>query len=344
MVNSNVTNREGIPVGGVVGFLQSLYYYAYEHNPTEIIVIWDGKGGSTKRKLLFENYKASRKVYADATKITRWARLSNDFFVIRNQEEEDALRKMQLKKLNYMLSLLPIKNISIDGVEADDVIADIVTKNKNNFKNLSLIVSTDNDFWQLLQYKNVQIFSRVKKGFVTLNDIYERYGCSPENLPITRSILGDKSDEIAGIKGVGIKTLYKTMPFLTNRREYCVEKFCELLLKELEDEIAKPAKTANKLKIKTFFSVLEQKDVLELNYLLCKLDSGILNELLNYKQKQQLEYLLKDEALEYRLVEFLDVVIRDDLKLRIETLMFENEMQKLWVHNQHHLRGSQNAE
>src|SRR5690606_37944190 len=94
-----------------VGFLKSLYSIIYLCKPDKVIITWDGEGGSAKRKQLDENYKAKRK----PSKLNRAYEFNLD-----NPEENLAWQRV---KLADYLDMLPVCQILIKGVEADDIIS-----------------------------------------------------------------------------------------------------------------------------------------------------------------------------------------------------------------------------
>jgi DNA polymerase-1 len=118
--------------------------------------------------------------------------------------------KYQLVSLVEMLECLPVSILALDYVEADDVIAymsELVTKNGGT----SIIYSTDKDFLQMVN-ENVKVYNPVKKKTFDIDVILETYGVHPDHFVFYRSLLGDKSDNINGIKGAGEKTLLKYIP------------------------------------------------------------------------------------------------------------------------------------
>ena len=130
-------NDNGVPVGGIVGFLKSLAYSIREVNPTRVIIVYDGVGGSQRRRKIASNYKANRK---PGKRITRWDAFKNA------AEEKDAM-KIQFSRLLEYLDDLPINVISIDRIEADDTIAYIANE---LLSEEVTIMSADQDFLQLV--------------------------------------------------------------------------------------------------------------------------------------------------------------------------------------------------
>jgi len=193
-------NDNGVPVGGLTGFLRSLAYAIRETNPSRVIIAYDGAGGSQRRRKLCPDYKANRK---PGKRITRWDSFKNA------AEEKDAM-KIQFSRLIDYLSFLPINVISIDRIEADDTIAYITNE---LVKEEVIIMSADQDFLQLVS-ERVTVWSPIKKKFYTPELVMKDYGVPAHNFLMYKVLMGDKSDNLEGVKGLGPKKLPKTVPDL----------------------------------------------------------------------------------------------------------------------------------
>ena len=110
---NGMLNDRGVPVCGIMGFLKSLAYSIREVNPTRVIVVYDGEGGSQRRRKISPNYKLNRK---PGKRITRW-----DAF--KDAKEEKESMKIQFSRLLEYMDSLPINVIYVDRIEADDTIA-----------------------------------------------------------------------------------------------------------------------------------------------------------------------------------------------------------------------------
>ena len=184
-------NPDGTHIGGIVGFLRSLGYVTRIFDPTRVIVVWDGKGGSGNRKNINPEYKAHRAT----ARITHWG-----LYDTKEQEMEALIG--QLFRVQEYLECLPVVQVTMDKLEADDIIAYIAT---NTNKKVT-IVSSDKDFLQLIN-KNVEVYAPVKKKTYTKDNVQEEIKVLPENYNIVKALLGDHSDGIRGVKGLGIKTI-----------------------------------------------------------------------------------------------------------------------------------------
>ena len=191
------TNDDGIHVGGIVGFLKSVGYAIKMLAPTRTIIVFDGKGGSNRRRKLYPEYKAKR-----TTKI-RLNRV-NEF-----ENIEDERHSMLMQLCAEYLERLPVNIVSVDNVEADDVMAYIAKQLLPESK--TTIMSTDKDFLQLVSDR-ISVWSPTKKKLYNPEKVLEEYKVTSKNLLLSRIFEGDQSDNIKGVMGIGIKTLLKNFP------------------------------------------------------------------------------------------------------------------------------------
>lgn len=246
-----VISDNGEHIGGVLGFLRSLGSNIREFNPTKCILVFDGKGGSVRRRKIYPEYKANRGVSKEKV------RRQDDLFGS-DEEERESLRK-QLRRVVEYLSLLPVQIISVDNIEADDTIAYICKQFYDNHKNKIRIVSSDRDFLQLSS-EQIEIWNPIKKKLYTPKAIEEELGLCSENYLIYRALTGDSSDNIPGIKGLGLKTLLKEFPFQEKKIE--LDEILEISEKKSKEKKSK----------KIFTTLLENKPIIERNLELMQLD------------------------------------------------------------------------
>ncbi len=190
-------NDKGVPVGGIIGFLRSLALTIRETTPTRVVVVYDGAGGSQRRRSINPAYKANRKPH----RITRW-----DNF--KSLDDEKEAMKIQFTRLLSYLELLPVDVVSIDKIEADDTIAYLA---QNYFEEEVIIASSDQDFLQLADGR-VCVWNFNKKKYYTPTEIREEYGVPAHNFLAYKALMGDKSDNLPGVKGLGPKKLAKVVP------------------------------------------------------------------------------------------------------------------------------------
>lgn len=215
----NHMNPSGAHIGGLTGFLKSIGFAIRHIKPTRVILVFDGNGSTTNKKNLYPEYKAHRKLQ----RITNWDGFDG-------KEDEAASIENQLLRLVEYLRCLPVDLLSIDKVEADDVIG-YITKQMNDEV---YIMSADQDFMQLVTDK-VTIYSPIKKKFYTPKLVKEEYGLYPQNFINKKILMGDDSDNIPGVKGLGPKKLFKLFPELEGDFDVTLESMLEKSKERVED-------------------------------------------------------------------------------------------------------------
>ena len=237
-------NSDGVHVGGISGFLMSMGSAIKLLNPTRCVIIFDGNGGSLKRRKLYPDYKKKKhttlrlnRAYSDEVNVT-----------------DDDIKKQLFMLIKY-LDYLPVTTMSIDNIEADDCIAYLAT---DYFKASKVtIMSADKDFLQLVDDR-VNVWSPTKKKLYGRAEVSTEYGIDSNNFVFYRILDGDDSDNIPGIQGAGLKTVKKLFPLLsestkTNLQE--IYNYCE----------------NHKSKYKLYNTILENKTDVERNYELMQL-------------------------------------------------------------------------
>ena len=246
-------NEDGDHVGGVVGVLKSIGYAIRQTQPTRVVVVFDGKGGSTSRKKKFDGYKSQRE--------NNKLRVNRQYADLMNDEDERESMKRQFVWLNEMLYGLPLTTMIYDGVEADDVMA-YITTNLLKEDEQAVVMSTDKDFLQLVNDKTI-VWSPTKKKIYNKARVKEEFGIESKNLLLYRVLDGDSSDNIPGVYGCGIKTLVKRFPELTEDTKLSVDDLFNL---------CEQKKVETKGKIKLYNDILEAKNQILLNRELMQLD------------------------------------------------------------------------
>ncbi len=180
-ISSNLRNSEGIPTGPVLGFANTLEKMLDKEEPTHIGVAWDTHA-PTFRHEMDEAYKANRPP----------------------QPEE---LKTGIPLIKEMLECYGIQNIQQDGYEADDLIGTIAAQ--ANAEDVEVfMVTPDKDFMQLV-HDHVKMYKPDNRngGFniIGREGVKKYFGVYPEKVIDVLAILGDKSDNIPGVKGIGKK-------------------------------------------------------------------------------------------------------------------------------------------
>jgi DNA polymerase I len=223
----SLTNDNGEHVGGLFGTLQTIVTSINKFNPDIVFCAWEGKGSSERRRKILKEYKEGRKFVG-----------FNRMFDMKPEEEREAFR-LQLGKLHDVLQILPVYQGSVDFLEADDLIAYLCRKTLKDHKFKKIIVSSDRDYIQLVNDSTmihrpvktktckdgeIVTFDKVDFGYnivIKTADNFkdkELIPCHPSNYYLTKCI-GESTDNIGGIKGIGIKTFLKDFNFLVNLKE-----------------------------------------------------------------------------------------------------------------------------
>jgi 5'-3' exonuclease len=192
-------------VGGMIGCLRSIKNLVRDTKCTRAVICWDGKGGSRKRRGVYSEYKAGRK-----PRVNRHLELDSIEESQKNLWAQHALTRKYLE-------MLGVCQVEVEDCEADDVISYLCFGMYENVQ--KVIVSTDQDFFQLVNAKTI-VYSPTRKLYYGASEIKEETGVLSCNHIYIKAICGDRSDNVKGIgdvanlKGLGHKTVVKFFPFL----------------------------------------------------------------------------------------------------------------------------------
>jgi len=240
-------STNGQPIGGLKGFLKILQKLIREMKPDEVVVCWDGAGGSRRRKSKNKNYKQGR----SPIRLNRGVRTMSE-----REEQQNSMWQQQ--RLVEYLNNMPIIQLMLEAVEADDIISYVV-QDKNYKGWQKIIVSSDKDFFQLCDEETI-VYRPIQKKFVSRNSILEDFKIHPTNFALARAMVGDRSDNLEGVRGVGLATVAKRFEFLVEDKAFLVE-----------DIIDRCEDVESKLKI--YNNVAENRNLIEENYRLMQLYS-----------------------------------------------------------------------
>lgn len=175
---------DGQPIGAVFGFLNMLFKLTKDKSPQHLVVVFDSPG-PTFRKDIFDAYKANRP-----------------------PPPPDLAFQFELVKKACAAMKLPMLEQS--GVEADDLMASAAVSwtanNTNDSDNQeSVLVSSDKDLMQLLS-PGILMFDAMKNRWLDNDDVLKKFGVTPHLVTEVQALMGDTSDNIPGVPGVGPKT------------------------------------------------------------------------------------------------------------------------------------------
>ena len=238
-------STNGQPIGGLKGFVKILQKLVRDTNPDQIVVVWDGPNGSAKRKSMDKNYKEGRKPI----------RLNRAFHNLTEDEELQNKMWQQSRVIEYFNNM-PIIQFMIPEIEADDIIAYIA--GMPYYKGWQkIIVSNDKDFMQVCNEETI-LLRPTAKELLNMDRILENTGVHPTNMALARAIIGDASDNLPGVRGVGFKTVKSRLPFLKESQTYTI------------DDVVEYCQQAES-KLKFYSNVAESRKLIEHNYKMMQL-------------------------------------------------------------------------
>jgi DNA polymerase-1 len=173
-----LTNSVGAPTGAMYGVLNMLRSLLLQYQPTHVAVVFDAKG-KTFRDELFEHYKSHRPPMPDDL-------------------------RAQIEPLHAMVKAMGLPLLAVSGVEADDVIGTLACEADK--KGRPVLISTgDKDMAQLVT-PNVTLINTMSNTILGPEEVVTKYGVPPELIIDFLALMGDSSDNIPGVPGVGEKT------------------------------------------------------------------------------------------------------------------------------------------
>ena len=180
---------DGTPTGGVYGFAAISMEIVKKLNPTKVVVAWDSKTSTSKRKALYQDYKAGR------------IKPGEDFYA------QIPLLKELIKNLGWSL-------VELDDYEADDIIGTLSKQADDAGDWETYIISSDLDMLQIVD-ENTHMW-RILKGFsnieqIDIKEIEAKYGIKKSQFLDLKALKGDSSDNIPGVPGIGEKIAAKLL-------------------------------------------------------------------------------------------------------------------------------------
>ena len=264
----NFQDKENTP-GAVFYFLNTIKKLILEYNFNKVVVAWDGKKNSENRRKIYPQYKAKR----NNKRLT--------------DEKKESLYAQKVRIQQYLEEVF-IRQCEFKGNEADDCLAFYCKINTDFFHENIVVLSNDRDLTQLVgEQVSLKLLNNL--NIVKLGDKikFEKHIVPVENVKLIKIICGDSSDDICGIKGVGIKTLINLVPEITNKK-IGLEEFLYICKKKYKD-----GDTNFRLKniVKGITKEGELGDsFFERNKLLVDLDNTLLNE----EQRKEIKQLVNE--------------------------------------------------
>lgn len=255
---NKISDPNGEPIGGVIGTIRSIKSMIREVKPSRVIFVWDGDGGSRRRRGIIAEYKSGRKPH-----------LNREI-----EADADAERKnmhWQREKVKSLLGFLGVTQVEVDDIEADDTIGYLVGLLDPLPK---VVVSSDRDMWQLVSDTTV-VYWPVKKTYITTETFRENCPVLPQNFVLFRAMsgAGDASDNVHGIKGLGEKTILKLFPNFAKEPVTLTQLLADLdqaLALDEQRAVDPPLKDTEK---KWYRAILDNQELLRRNLQVMQLTS-----------------------------------------------------------------------
>lgn len=178
-------NSKGFPTNALYGFINMMNKIIKDENPSYIMVAFDK--GKTFRHDKYDDYKAGRAAMPDEL-------------------------KLQFPKAKEVLQAMGIKYFEIDNYEADDIIGTLAKRVDEEDQFVATIVSSDKDLLQLISDEVVvKLLKSSDHIMMTKDEFKNTYGLDPIKMIDLKALMGDSSDNIPGVKGIGEKTAIKLL-------------------------------------------------------------------------------------------------------------------------------------
>jgi len=279
----NTINSQGIHIGGLGGFFRSLGALIRTIEPTQVYVVFDGVDSSSNRKNIIPEYKSGRNM----VRLTK-----HELFD--NLEEENDSKIEQIVRIIQYLKTLPVKTVSLSRVEADDVIAYLSSTLPTHPEDRVFIVSSDKDYLQLIS-KKVTVYRPIEKEYYTEDTVIEKFGVTPQNFLLYKLLMGDNSDGITGIKGLGMKGLLKRFPELAEQ-DMSFDDLIDISERKMKDHVI-------------YSRVVHDIAGLKNKYMIMDLSNPMMSE----QDKSNVDKFVKETQLEFHPKEFLEMYHNDQI-------------------------------
>lgn len=276
----NINTVEFGGIGGLYSFLTTLRKLIKDFHINKVILCWDGENSGFYRYRIDNSYKANRKNKEWHKKI-----VLSEAELRREKEKEFSILK-QRKRIQAYAEELFLRQIEVDKIEGDDLIASYVLR-YNNKEDL-YIYSNDRDFAQLLEFNVTIIFPNIDKP-INKKNFFTEFGYHYKNVLPFKIICGDASDNIKGIAGVKEATLFKYFPDI-RVNEVTVREICEMA-----DNHNKKRISEGKKPLKSLNNIIEGIQTLKKNFKLISLKNPLLNDIA-IEELEQLELPLQPEG------------------------------------------------
>ena len=294
-----LTTSKGQPVNAIYGFIRMILKIERQYKPDFMAVCFD-TAAPTFRHKAYEAYKATRK-------------------------ETDTALVSQFPLAREAVEAMNLAGFEKDGFEADDLLSHFTREGRKKGWDV-VIVSGDKDALQLVG-EGVKVLNEPKDILYGRQEVQERYGVSPEQIPEIFALMGDASDNVPGVPGIGEKTAVKliqehgTLEALLKAAPTLTGKVGALLL-----EHAEGARQSRAL------VTLDQAVPIEINWEKCRLTGPDINILIPFLQKLEFQALLKElvpnaaQAVDTSERDYATLVDEKDLKTWVQKALHADKI------------------
>ena len=298
-------NSKGFPTNALYGLINMMNKIINEENPEYVMIAFDK--GKTFRHEKYDNYKGGR------------------------SETPDEL-KMQFPVAKQLVEAMGFHYFEIDNYEADDIIGTFAKKATEDKEYTATIISSDKDLLQLINDEvEVKLLKTNDYIRMTKEEFINTYGIEPPRMVDLKALMGDSSDNIPGVAGVGEKTAikllqeYGTLGNLYNNVETVKGKLKDKLIASRDDAFMSYdlATIYKDVPIDTDFSKIKYNGIDTLKYF------DVLNELEFYSLIKKLdikENTIRENIMDidYKIVESMDdIILKDDFSIYLETYGYD---------------------
>lgn len=303
-------NSKGFPTNALYGLINMMNKIIHEENPEYVMIAFDK--GKTFRHEKYDNYKGGR------------------------SETPDEL-KMQFPVAKQLVEAMGFHYFEIDNYEADDIIGTFAKKATEDKEYTATIISSDKDLLQLINDEvEVKLLKTNDYIRMTKDEFIKTYGIEPPRMVDLKALMGDSSDNIPGVAGVGEKTAikllqeYGTLGNLYNNVETVKGKLKDKLIASRDDAFMSYdlATIYKDVPIDTDFSKIKYNGIDTLKYI------DLLNELEFYSLIKKLdikENTIRENIMDidYKIVESMDdIILKDDFSIYLETYGYDYHKDK----------------
>ena len=175
-IKADLSTSGGLPTNAVYGFANMLLKFLREYEPEYLGIVFDSKG-EVFRNEIYPEYKA-------------------------NREEAPESLKLQFPKIFELVRAFSIPMLAMEGYEADDIMGTIARAQEESEV---VLITGDKDFCQLVS-KNVTLIDTMRERVTGVREVRQKYGIEPGQMTDFFALVGDKIDNVPGVKGIGEKT------------------------------------------------------------------------------------------------------------------------------------------